>query len=428
MRVHVHFLPLETLDCGTAGVLGLLLVAFGSWNPVLGQVTIPNEEPAVQIARQAQADLQNHKLDLAVEEYRKLLSLDPANVNAHANLGVAYYLQKQFDQAAEQFETSLHAQPDLWNISALCGFSEKQLGRNSKAIIYLTQAFEHVDDHGLRFAAGKQLFSLLFEAGELRKSADVVDRLRKLEPENAEILYAAHQVYSSQATEVFLSMARLRPDSPQMYQIMGDQMAQLGNIQGAISAYRQVLSRDPHLPGAHYELGQLLSTSPSAPQRALAQAEFQQALIDNPLDEKAECGLGDLEMERSNLNGASEHYKRALELQPNDAEANEGLGMVLLAMNSNQEASTYLNRAVQLDPTNVTGHYHLSQVSRKIGDLDAAKREMQEFLKLKAQKETLEHTFHDLRTQGNQQTQHAPDNHATTGAAPESKTAGQSKN
>jgi len=74
--------------------------------------------------------------------------------------------------------------------------------------------------------------------------------------------------------------------------------------------------------------------------------------------------------------------------------------MVLLTSNSIQEARVYLNRAVQLDPTNVAVFYHLSEAGRKAGDLDAAKREMEEFLKLKAEKERLRRSFNDLSLQG----------------------------
>jgi len=44
----------------------------------------------------------------------------------------------------------------------------------------------------------------------------------------------------------------------------------------------------------------------------------------------------------------------------------------------------------------VAAHYHLSQASRKVGDIDAAKREMDEFLKLKTQRENLKCSFDDL--------------------------------
>jgi tetratricopeptide (TPR) repeat protein len=248
-------------------------------------------------------------------------------------------------------------------------------------------------------AVGKELFSLLIEVGDLRRASDVVDELEKLDPENVDVLYAAHQVYSLLADKAFLAMAQRDPTSARMYQLRADRMAEIGNKEGAITAYRLAIVRDPHLSSAHFALGEALSVSPNAKQREEAEAEYKKALEDNPLDEKAESRLGDIEVQRSSLQAAMTHYKRALQLQPNDPDANEGMGLVLLTSDRNQEALVYLNRAVQLDPMNMTAHYHLSQASREAGDLDAAKREMDEFLRLKAVKDKLRSSFDDLPLQ-----------------------------
>jgi predicted Zn-dependent protease len=96
------------------------------------------------------------------------------------------------------------------------------------------------------------------------------------------------------------------------------------------------------------------------------------------------------------VSGAAQYYKNALEFQPDDPDANEGYRVVLLASDSPGDARKYLIRAVQLDPTNAAAYYHLSQASKKAGDLDGSKRELQESLRLKAQRDNLKHTFSDL--------------------------------
>jgi tetratricopeptide (TPR) repeat protein len=369
----------------------LLLCAASS---VLGQTAAASEQEILRISQQAEEDLHNEKISLAVTGYRKILLLDPNNIQAHANLGLAYYLQRKFASAAEQFEAALRVQPDLWRIQALCGLSENQSGEFAKAQSHLEMAFGHVSEQPLRIAVGKQLFSIYFEAGDLKRAADVVDDLQQIEPDNVDVLYAAHQVYSLLANRAFLSIARLQPDSPRMYQLRGDQMMQAGNVSGAVAAYREAVKRDSHLAGAHFALGEALSASQSPADRAQAEAEYEKALADNGRDERTECRLGAIEMGHSNFETATQHYKRALQLQPDDPEANEGLGMVLMALNSTGEAISYLRRAVELDPTNETDHYHLGLVSRNVGDAVTAKHEFEEFQRLKTQKEQLKHSLH----------------------------------
>lgn len=386
-------------------------------NHVFSQASSNATPDIARRAQQADADLHNQKPALAVEEYKKILALDPNNVSAHSNMGLAFYLQGKFATAAGEFKIALRHKSDLWNIAALCGLSEARSGKNEDAVEHLQQAFQHVADPSLRMAVGKQLFSILLEAGDLNRAADVVDQLQKLDPENVDVLYAAHQVYSLLADKAFLAMAHLGPTSARMYQLRGDRMAQIGNMEGAITAYRLAILREPHLSGAHFGLAEALSVSPNAAQRGEAEEEYHKALEDNPLDEKAECRLGDIEVERSNLQAALAHYKRALQLQSNDPDANEGMGLVLLTSDRSEDALAYLNRAVQLDPMNMAAHYHLSQASRKAGDLDAAKREMDEFLKLKAVKDKLRSSFDDLPLQVTREATQGQNNRAQPKAA-----------
>ena len=372
-----------------------------------------------ELARQADVDLHHQRPDLAEAEYKKILALDANNISALSNLGLADYLQGNFASAASEFRIALRLKPDLWNIAALCGISEAKTANNTDAAVHLDQAFNHVADPSLRLAVGKQLFSILFEAGELSRAAAVIDQLRRMDPSNVDVLYAAHQVYSLLADKAFLEMAQLDPNSARMYQLRGDQMAQIGNMEGAIEAYRLAIDRDPHLSGVHFALGEVLGISPNADERAEAENEYAKALADNPLDEKAECRLGDIEMQRSNSQAAARHYQRALQLQPEDPDANEGYGLVLLTENSSCEAIRYLSHAVQLDPTNATAYYHLSQASRKAGDLDGAKRNMEEFLKLKAQRENLKQSFHDLPLQAVRQANQGKEEQEAPKVAPQ---------
>lgn len=194
-------------------------------------------------------------------------------------------------------------------------------------------------------------------------------------------------------------------------------MTALGDAEGAIVAYRTAIQRNPNLSGVHVALADALSSSRSAAERAQAESEYEKALAIDPLEEKAECSLGSIDLQHSDLEGALHHYRRALQLEPDDPDANEGLGAVLLLSHSDAEARTYLTRAVELDPTNPTTYYHLSQASRNLGDLDAARREMNEFLKLKAESENLKHSFGKLPLERTQKNAPDPNDQPKTGSA-----------
>jgi len=376
--------------------LVILVSVFLLRDTAIAQPAPAGEDAIERLGKLAEMDLRDRKLNLAEVEYRKIIALAPENTSAHSNLGLTYYLEGKFDPAAEQFNIALHAKPDLWNIAALCGLSEVQIHQTTNAEMHLEQAFEHVADSSLRLTVGKELLGLLSESGDLNRASDIVDKLLKLYPNNTDLLYAAHRVYLLLANRAFLNLAYVAPDSARMYQVWGDRMKLMGDTRGAAVAYRKAIERDPKLSGAHLALGDVLSVSRSATDRAAAEIEYQRALQVDPSDARAESKLGDLALQRSDLRGAEEHYRRALQFQPDDPDANEGLGDVLMESQSYNEARHYLNRAIQLDPTNGVAHYHLSQTSKKLGDNDAAKREMAEFLKLKAEDERMRSSFSSM--------------------------------
>ena len=381
-----------------AAYLVVFALAISSAQQLRGQTSLIGEQIKAK-AEQAQANLQDRKLELAIREYLEILAVDPNNVSAHANIGVAYYMENSFKQAAEHLGTALNRQHTLWNSMALLGMSEKQLGRNIQAEAHLKEAYAHVEDKELHTAVGKQLFILYIQAGKLIQAADVVGQLQRANPSDVDILYSAHRVYSELANTTLYSIAVLEPDSARMYQSKGDQLAQQGNTTAAIAAYRQALQRDPHLPGAHYELAEIMSTSISSAERAQAETEYRSALTDNPLDEKARCGLASIEVERSDFEIASQDYAEAIRLQPDDPAANDGLGMVLVTLGEVKQARPYLEHGVQLDSTNGRAHYQLSLVDHKLGDAAAAKHEMDEFLKLKVGQERIKQTLKDMHGQ-----------------------------
>jgi hypothetical protein len=55
----------------------------------------------------------------------------------------------------------------------------------------------------------------------------------------------------------------------------------------------------PYLAGVHFSLGQALSASQSSEDRAQAEAQYKDALAENAQDEKAECRLGAIDLDRS---------------------------------------------------------------------------------------------------------------------------------
>jgi len=362
--------------------------------------SVPGKQQQIDShSRQAQEYLRKGQADLAAGEFNAILKLEPNNVDARGNLGVIFFFQGDYTKAAVQLRSAVKLRPTLWKIQALLGLSEKRIGQPAAAQADLEQAFPQLQEEKLRIQAGMELIEIYYAAGQLDKAAAIVATLRQLAPTDTDILYTSYRIHADLAGESMLSLSMLAPKSARMHQVMAQEMARQGNIEGAIAHYREAVKMDPRLPGLRFELAEALNLSPSASDQEQVEKEYRAALSDNPFDEKAECRLGEIALRAGDLPAAVARYKRALELQPNDAEANLGIEKTLGQLNRPADAEPYLKRSAQLEPFTANTHYRLSLVYRASGRSADAQKELAEFQRLKDMKERLKQVYEEMRLQ-----------------------------
>jgi tetratricopeptide (TPR) repeat protein len=324
------------------------------------------------------------------------VALDPDNVDARGNLGVLLFFGGDYARAAPQLRAALKLQPTLAKIQALLGMCEKRTGDLTRAEKDLKESLPRLQEEKLKVQAGMELIEIYSGAGELEKAAGVVGTLRQLKPTDPDILYTAYRIYSTLNDEAILSLTLSDPGSPRVQQLQAHELARQGNAEGAIAHYRQALKIAPQLPGAHFELAEMLSAS-SDPDAA--QKEYEAALAADPYDEKSECRLGEFAFRASDLKQASAHFSRALLLQPDDLDAGVGMAKVLIAMSQPEKAQALLERAVKVEPFDAVIRYHLAMVYRDLGRTADSRRELAEVQRLKDLKEKLKQTYREMRLQ-----------------------------
>jgi Tfp pilus assembly protein PilF len=387
------------------GVASLLMCA------VLAHAQAP-PSPQSQIeqhSQKAQEYLRAKQPALAIPELEALVALDPGNVEAQANLGVLLFFQGKAAQAIPHFRAALDQQPGLGKIQGLLGMAEKRTLDFAAARKDMEAALPALQDDRFHMQVGLELIGLYTDSGELEKAAAVIAQLRKTDPDNAELLYAAYRTYSDLSSEAMISLSLAQPESAQMHQLLAHEEIKEGNTNGAIAQYRMAIAINPDLPGIHLELAELLNTSLDPNVKKNAEQEYHAALKSNPQDEKAECRLGEIAARNGNTPQAFAAYTKAAELQPSDADAKLGLAKTLLEMNQPDKALPLLEQSVQLEPTNPTAHYRLATLYQKMGQAENAKREVDLYKQYKDLKEKLRITYRDLMIQPSQIRANDPD-------------------
>lgn len=377
----------RTAPAGLLLICATLLLAQGAASPA---------REVSEHLQKAQEYLHQNRPDLAIPEYEAVVALDPGNVEVQANLGVLLYFQAKPAEAIPHLRFAIQKQNTLFKIQGLLGIAEQRTQDFANARRDLATAFPQIEDRKFKTEAGLELIGMYTREGDLDQAAPVVAQLRRSDPDNPEVLYAAYRTFTDLAGESMLALALRSPDSPQMQQMIAHEEAKQGNTNGAIAHYRKAIALNPHLPGVHFELAELLNQSPDLGIKREAEDEYRKALEENDQDEKAELRLGKIEEHHGNLKRAFELFSRATALQPSDADAKLELAGVLEEMNQNAKAMALLEEAVKIEPTNAVVHYRLATLYHKSGRPDDAKREIDLYKKYKDVKEKLAAVYQEL--------------------------------
>ena len=255
---------------------------------------------------------------------------EPTSLDAQANLGVLLYFAGEYSQAAPHLKAALQLDSTQKKLQALLGFSERRLGNSIAAISDLRAALSDLGDAKVSKQAGLELVEMQTSSNDLAGAAATITTLKALLPSDPEVLYAAYRTYTDLAGESLLDLSLAAPASAQMHQAIAHELVKARDTGAALTNLRQALASDPHLPGAHFELAELLAASSAPDLKSEAATQYEAALANNPRDDKALTRLGDLAAADAKHAAAIGLYKRALGLQPGNAEASIGLAHELV--------------------------------------------------------------------------------------------------
>ena len=380
-------------------VLSVLFLFSAVLLPVAGQTPPSDKEQIAQHERLAQQYERELRPELAIPELKKLVALDPNNVKACADLGVLLYFRGEYAAAVPQLQTAINIQPDLWKIRSLLGLAEERIADLADARKDLEASFPLIEGKKLKIEVGLDLVGLYTRSGELDKAANLISQLEAAYPDTPEVLYAAYRTYADLSGESMLSLSLVAPDSAQMHQLLAHEEAREGNTNGAIGQYRKAIAIDPHLPGVHFELAELLRTSQDPAVKKESEQEYRAAVAENPQDVKAICALAEMAEIKGDTQQAFDDYSKAVALQPGGADAKLGLAKVLIEMDQPDKALPLLESSAQLEPTDATVHFRLATLYRKLGRMDDAKREVMLYQKYKDLKEKLRAVYKEMLIQ-----------------------------
>lgn len=205
----------------------------------------------------AQKATQEGRFEEAEGEYSAVLKLDPSLAEAHANLGMVYYLQFKYGRAAESYKRALKIRPTLNRARFYLGCSEFYLGDYQNSMKSLEAALAEDLQAPFRKLARVTLARNYLALDQTEKAIRILKALSEESPEDTDILYMLGKGYLRLSIAPAEKLG-LAGDHPRAHQMLAENFANQGKFKEAIDEYRAALSRGLKIPAVYYALGLLL--------------------------------------------------------------------------------------------------------------------------------------------------------------------------
>jgi tetratricopeptide (TPR) repeat protein len=328
---------LRTAALWTAGGLTALFCAF---KLSLGANAVTQQED--EALATARSLIQENKNQEAIARLKALAARRPGTKGVNRELGIAYYHQADYLEAATYLEHAWRENPEDRDAAQLLGLSYYFSGKPAQAIPALEK----------------------FRLWHPNANIDAIYILG--------LCYILTRDYP-QALETFARLYHLNSDSAAAHLMLGRILLRQGFDPVAEQEVHKALALSPRLPLAHFTLGEFWAYGADYPRAA---QEFQQELEINPGYAPAFSHLGDAYWRLKRYEDAERVLQGSIWLDATSAEPYVILGKVFMAKRQSAEAERALQRAIAVDSGNYTAHYFLGQLYREQGKADAAEREM----------------------------------------------------
>ena len=352
----------------------------------------------------------------AIRVFRRALELDPVNPEAFNNIAVSLRQEGQVRQALRAVQQAEELFGERADILYNKGNILKDLGQIEEAIAAYLQALE-VDDRyvlaynnlGTLYQGRGQVkraietFSLGLaidpnhptlrynlglayeEEGRLKDAESEYARSLKSRPGWGEALNNLGIVYQKQerfdeADRAFREILKINKKDPRANNNIATNFALQGRTREAMQFYREALESDPSYSRAAGNLGQLIDTDKDV---SGALDELQQLAALDTDNLELQFRLGSALLRAGKYPEAEAILLRILEADPKHVEAIRILADVYMRSGQDGKAEEAYKRLVTLNADYTDHHYDRARVFQIRKEIDAALREVEEYLEAK---------------------------------------------
>ena len=269
------------------------------------------------------------KLDDAIEHGLKAVSLDSKDPAAHSNLGIAYYDNKDYDNAKKCQKKALKLSPEFAPALNNMGSILRQEKDKEGALRYYRKVLSYSPNH----------LESINNMGALLTELERAD----------------------ESVQVLLKAINLKPDYAEAHCNIGCAFLVLENLDKALIGFKQALKFRPDYAEAHEGLAKLYREQGNLDE---AEASAKRALEIAPDRAESYCLLGNLYTEKGFPELAEEAFEKARSLDNSLPGIYLGTGQLLMQQGKLDESEQSFLKAIELDPESIAGRLSLAQLKK----------------------------------------------------------------
>jgi protein O-GlcNAc transferase len=349
--------------------------------------------------------IQTRDFHHAVQLYTQAIQIDPKNLAAYCNSGLALRALKQFEAALARYDQAIALQPDYAEAYFNRGHVLRSLRRLEAALASFRQAIAIDPDYAEGYlGCGHVLWDLqqweaarasydraiglvedyeeayfyrgnvLYELRQWEAALASYNRAIELKPDYAEaysnrglVLYELKQWEAALAS--YNRAIALKPDYAEAHFNCGNVLQELKQLDGALASYAQAIALKPDYAGAYSNRGLVLH---ELEQWEAALASHNQAIALKPDYAEAYNNRGNVLQELNQLEAALASYQQAIALKPDYAEAYSNRGIVLKELNQLEAALASYQQAIVLKPDHAEAYSNRGNALMELQQLKAA--------------------------------------------------------
>jgi len=353
-----------------------------SLQAAVGQAPSANVDQLLSSGIAAQ---QHGDLKTAIDEYRKVLAIQPGLAEARANLGAALAADGQFDAAIEEDTRALAAAPGKTALRMNLALAYYKKGDMAHA----RTEFEAV--HAARPLDLSAAVLLGYTYIKLGRESEAAVLLAPLEPGHEsnmdlEFVLASALIQSGKHVEGIPRMEKVAraTRSVDAYAIAGTARLHRNEFREARADLDAALDLNPSFPGLYTLAGQARDAMGDTDASVSA---FQAALRANPRDPTANLYLGSTRLKQRDLESARPLLELALELQPRLPLARIEVAKLNGMTGRYAEAAATLEDLEKTDPNWLDPHVELALIYYKLHRPEDGQRERDIVQQLEAQQQ-----------------------------------------